>query len=81
MRDISINAQKSYLTGCINKHIANVEMLLTNPVGIGEHQDVQKSIETELGHIAEHYGKLEMLAKFFVKVDTEKKKEKSNDKN
>ena len=65
MREILIKAQQSHLAGHINKHIANVEVLFNNPVGIGEHQDIQEAIETELGHIAEYYDKLEMLNHFF----------------
>ena len=40
MRERLINAQQSHLMGHINKHLANIEVLLTNPVGIGEHQDI-----------------------------------------
>ena len=66
MREILIKAQRSHLIGHVNKHIANVEVLLTNPVGIGEHQDIQEAIEAELSHIAEYHDKLEMLERFFV---------------
>ena len=79
MREIHVNAQKSYLTGCINKHIVNVEVLLANAVSIGEHQDVHKSIETELGHIAGYLGKLEVLGRFFV-PKPQKESEEVNDK-
>ena len=83
MRDMLIGAARTYYMGLINKHIANVEILLTNPVGIGEdsHQDIQAVIEVELGKIADYHDKLEMLTKFFVKpqkqeeeTTTEKKK-------
>ena len=69
MRDIMLNALKSYYVGNINRHIANVEVLLTNPVGIGEdsHQDIQAVIEVELGKIADYHDKLEVLQKFFAK--------------
>ena len=67
MRDIMLNALKSYYVGNINRHIANVEVLLTNPTGIGEHQDIQDSIEVELGKIADYNDKLEMLIKYFTK--------------
>tara|TARA_Y100000768_G_C23914929_1_gene651882 strand:+ start:155 stop:418 length:264 start_codon:yes stop_codon:yes gene_type:complete len=69
MREILIGAARSYYMGMINKHIANVEILLTNPVGIGEdsHQDIQAVIEIEMGKIADYHDKLEMLQKFFVK--------------
>ena len=67
MREILIGAARTYYVGLINKHIANVEVLLTNPTGIGEHQDIQASIEEELGKIADYNDKLEMLIKYFTK--------------
>ena len=80
MRDLMINAAKSYYTGKINRHIANVEVSLTRPVGIGEpeHQDIQNVIEVELGKIADYHDKLEMLEKFFVKREETTKKKKDN---
>ncbi len=83
MREMLISAARTYYMGMINKHIANVEILLTNPVGIGEdsHQDIQAVIEIEMGKIADYHDKLEMLSKFFTKPQkqeeektTEKKK-------
>ena len=83
MREMLIGAARTYYMGMINKHVANVEILLTNPVGIGEdsHQDIQAVIEIEMGKIADYHDKLEMLQKFFVKpqkqeeeTTTEKKK-------
>ena len=68
MRDMLIDAQTSHLVGHINKHKANVEILLTNPVGIGEHQDIQTAIEEELEEIANYHDKLEMLVKYFPKT-------------
>ena len=80
-----IGAARTYYMGMINKHIANVEILLTNPVGIGEdsHQDIQAVIEVELGKIADYHDKLEVLQKFFVKTQqteqaTENKKGKND---
>ena len=67
MRELLIGASRTYYVGLINKHIANVEVLLTNPTGIGEHQDIQASIEEELGKIADYNDKLEMLIKYFTK--------------
>ena len=40
--------------GHIKKHLANVEVLLSNPVGIGEHGDIINEIEKELKEVA-HY--------------------------
>ena len=69
MREMLISAARTYYRGMINRHVANVEILLTNPVGIGEdsHQDIQAVIEIEMGKIADYHDKLEMLQKFFVK--------------
>ena len=57
MRDFLIKAQQSYLLGYINKHVANIEILLNNPVGISgvddKHQDILEAIEVELGKIAD----------------------------
>ena len=85
MREMLIGAARTYYMGMINKHIANVEILLTNPVGIGEdsHQDIQAVIEVELGKIADYHDKLEVLQKFFVKTQqteqaTEEKKGKND---
>ena len=78
-----IGAARTYYMGLINKHIANVEILLTNPVGIGEdsHQDIQAVIEVELGKIADYHDKLEVLQKFFAKQQTEQKTEEKKGKN
>ena len=71
LRQILINAQRSHLAGHINKHLANIEVLLTNPAGIGEHQDIQEAIEIELGEIANYHDKLEMLTKFYIQQQIE----------
>ena len=42
MREMLIGAARTYYMGMINKHIANMEVLLTNPVGIGEDAPVAK---------------------------------------
>ena len=75
-----IGAARTYYMGMINKHLANMEVVLTNPVGIGEdsHQDIQAVIEIELGKIADYHDKLEVLQKFFVKP--QQQEEKKDDK-
>ena len=69
MRNVLINAQRSHLAGHINKHLANIEVLLEHPVGIGEHQDIQEAIECELEQVANYHDKLEMLVKYFMKTE------------
>ena len=75
VRQVLINAARSHFAGHINKHLANIEVLLEHPAGIGEHQDIQEAIEIELGHIADYHDKLEMLIKFFVKQEGEEDNE------
>ena len=82
MREMLIGAARTYYMGMINKHIANMEVILTNPVGIGEdaHQDIQAVIEIEMGKIADYHDKLEMLQKFFVKPQ-QQEENKDDEKN
>ena len=80
MRNMLIDAQTSHLIGHINKHKANIEILLTHPVGIGEHQDIQEAIEVELEEIANYHDKLEMLVKYFPKTTEGESNEESGTK-
>lgn len=65
MRSAIIDALKSHATGHIDKHKANVEVLLQKAVGIGEHGDVLSEIEKELKIIAEYDDQLSVLNKYF----------------
>ena len=76
MREMLLNAAKSYYVGLINKHISNVEILLTRSVGIGEHQDIQRAIDAELNAVATNDDKLNMIIKYFERRQEDDKKEK-----
>ena len=65
LRDELIRASKSHFLAHIEKHRVNVENLLNNAVGIGEHADIMDTIEKEIEIIAEYDDKLEMLKKYF----------------
>ena len=80
MRDMLLAAAKSYYVGMINKHISNVEILLTRSVGIGEHQDIQDAIDKEMDKVAQFDDKLNMILKYFERKEDEKKEEKSKSK-
>ena len=80
MRNMLIDAQTSHLVGHMNKHKANIEILLAHPVGIGEHQDIQEAIEVELEEIANYHDKLEMLVKYFPKTTEGESNEESGTK-
>lgn len=81
MRQMLINTAKAYYIGMINRRVANVEVLLNQPVGIGEHGDIQEEIEKHLGIIADYHDKIEILEKYFNKKEESKddtKKEKTS---
>ena len=81
MRDIMLNALKSFYVGNINRHIANVEVYLRMTVGIGEHSDIQETIDKEIEKIAQFDDRLAMVMKYFErKQEDEKKEEKSKSK-
>lgn len=65
MRQTLINAFKSHAQGHVDKHVANVEVYLQNPAGIGEHSDIIEAIEIEMKQIAEYDDQLEMMKKYF----------------
>jgi len=76
MRNELIKAFQSYAKGHIDKHVANVEVLLTKTMGIAEHPDVIDTLEKELKIIADYDDLLSMVDKYFVKEDTSKYVEK-----
>ena len=55
--------------GHIKKHLANVEVLLSNPVGIGEHGDIINEIEKELKEVAHYEDLVAAMKKYFPQVD------------
>ena len=81
MRDIMLNALKSFYVGNINRHIANVEVYLRMTVGIGEHSDIQETIDKEIEKIAQFDDRLAMITKYFERrQENEKKEEKPKSK-
>jgi len=68
LREIIYKSAEAHFIGHIEKHRANIEILLENPVGVGEGaSDILEEIEKELAEIADYDDKLEMLAKYFSK--------------
>jgi selenophosphate synthase len=65
MRKEMIEATRQHAIAHIQKHKMNVEIYLTNPVGIGEHSDIMDAIEKELTVMAEYQDHLEMLDLYF----------------
>ena len=67
MREQLIKALLAHAQGDIQKHVANVEVYLTNPAGIGEHSDRTEAIETELNIIAKYQDQIDVIQKYFKK--------------
>ena len=69
MREKMISALLAHAQGDIQKHKMNVEVYLTNPVGIGEHSNVMESIEEELNMIAKYEDQVSVIKKHFIIKD------------
>ena len=65
MREKMISALLAHAQGDIQKHKMNVEVYLTNPVGIGEHSNVMEAIEEELNMIAKYEDQVTVIKKHF----------------
>ena len=65
MMEQLILALKSHAKGHIEKHKANVIILLQKGAGIAEHPDVVETIEKELEFISKYDDQLEMIKKYF----------------
>ena len=67
MRDQLIKALLAHAQGDIQKHVANVEVYLTNPAGIGEHSNIVEAIEEEINIIAKYQDQIDVINKYFKK--------------
>ena len=69
MREQLIKALLAHAQGDIAKHRANVEVYLSNPVGIGEHSNIVEAIEGELDMIAKYQDQIDIINKYFKNKD------------
>ena len=67
MRDQLIKALLAHAQGDIQKHVANVEVYLTNPAGIGEHSNIVEAIEQEINEIAKYQDQIDIINKYLKK--------------
>ena len=65
MREKMIKALLAHAQGDIQKHLANVEIYLTNPAGIGEHSDITEAIGVELDKISRYHDQIEVIKTYF----------------
>ena len=83
MRDMILNAIKTKMIGKMNSHIANIEVMLNNPVGSGNNPNIIYNIEMEMSELQNLNGKLNILTKYFERSNEnaiEEQKEKSKSK-
>ena len=64
LRDQIYQACRDNFKAQIEKHVVNVEVLMSNPVGVAEHPDVMDSIESELTKVAHYHDMLEALENY-----------------
>lgn len=67
MREQLIKALLAHAQGDIQKHIANVEVYLEHPAGIGEHSNIVEAIEQEINEIAKYQDQIDIINKYFKK--------------
>ncbi len=65
MREQLLKAILAHAQGEIAKHRANVEVYLTNPVGIGDHSDITEALGIELDKISRYHDQVEVVNKYF----------------
>ena len=65
MRKTLLEAVRKHAEGHVAKHVANVEVYLNQPVGVGEHPDIIEAIEMELEQIAKYQDQLDVLDQHF----------------
>jgi len=69
MRNMILETLKKHAEGCIEKHKTNVEVLISNPVGVADHSDHLETVSKELDAMEKYESRLEMLDKYFTKKD------------
>ena len=67
MKEQLVKALLAHAQGDIQKHVANVEVYLTNHAGIGEHSNIVEAIEQEINDIAKYQDQIDIINKYFKK--------------
>ena len=65
LRENIIKALIDKFEGEISAHKINVEIMLENTVGVGDHPNITETIEQELETISKYDDKLNVLRKYF----------------
>ena len=76
LREDIIEALIKKFEGELSAHKVNVEIMLENTVGVGDHSNITETIEKELEIIASYEDKLSVLLKYFTDSSYKKTKKK-----
>tara|TARA_R100000995_G_scaffold81890_1_gene55126 strand:- start:139 stop:384 length:246 start_codon:yes stop_codon:yes gene_type:complete len=74
LREDIVKALEKKFEGEIFAHKVNVEIMLENTVGVGEHPNITETVEQELDIIAGYEDKLSVLKKYFTDSKSKKKR-------
>jgi hypothetical protein len=64
LRETLVRATRKHLEGHLDKHLANIEVYLANPAGIGEHSDIMEAIELELEQASKYEDMINTLENY-----------------
>ena len=76
LRENIIKALIDKFEGEISAHKINVEIMLENTVGVGDHPNITETIEQELETISKYDDKLNVLTKYFTDKNFKKNSKK-----
>jgi ribosomal protein S3 len=65
LREQMIHAARQHAEAHVEKHRMNIEIYLTNPVGVGEHSEVMEEIEKQLDEMARYQDHIDILDNYF----------------
>jgi len=80
VRDLIISALKSKLMGQMNGHAANIEVMLNNPVGLGDHANLIDTVGKELQAMSDVNGQLNTLVRYYEPPKEQQPQETKKDK-
>jgi len=80
VRELVVNALKSKLIGQMNGHAANIEVMLSNPVGLGDHANLVDTVAKELQAMSDINGQLNTLVRYFEPAKEQQLQENKKDK-
>tara|TARA_R100001594_G_scaffold17506_1_gene35653 strand:- start:1050 stop:1250 length:201 start_codon:yes stop_codon:yes gene_type:complete len=64
MKQRLVSAMLQHARGDQQKHLANIEVYLSNPVGIGEHPDIVEAIEHEVDMVAKYQDRIDVILEY-----------------